>query len=127
MEWHLNERVGETGDPRENPPTNGIGSLQEHEWKCKECAEGKGLVVVVGNKSSVEKETQISGEGGNCIWDMLRGSFVEGVSVPMVVAKEERWKGEMVDLMSRKEREMMHRIERMEKKVRNDMGKSRVE
>ncbi|KAJ8871375.1 hypothetical protein PR048_027692 [Dryococelus australis] len=69
-----------------------LGSLQENEWRCEECAEGKGLVVVVGNKLTVEKKTQVSGEGGNWIWDMLSGSFVEGVPVPvprMEVAKEE--------------------------------------
>ncbi|KAJ8871122.1 hypothetical protein PR048_027426 [Dryococelus australis] len=36
--------------------------------------------------------------------------FKDCVRVSMEVAKEERWKGQMVDLMSRREREMIHRI-----------------
>ncbi|KAJ8868852.1 hypothetical protein PR048_030393 [Dryococelus australis] len=40
-----------------------LGSLQEHEWRCEECADGKGLVAVVEYKLMVEKEAQITRYG----------------------------------------------------------------
>ncbi|KAJ8894438.1 hypothetical protein PR048_007092 [Dryococelus australis] len=55
MEQRRNERAGETGDPRENPPTNGIVRHDSHMRKF-----GVTQIALVGGEQANRSATRVS-------------------------------------------------------------------
>ncbi|KAJ8887519.1 hypothetical protein PR048_013735 [Dryococelus australis] len=67
MEQRLNERAGETGDPRENPPTSGIIRSDSHMRKFgSDPAGGRTLSALVGGEQANRSATPAPCEFAKC-------------------------------------------------------------